>query len=139
MSLTRPVTTFTLFASALALMTGCGSSEPKRQAVSGTVKFQGKEIEAGTISFRSDGDGKYVGTGTITKGKYEIPAAVGLVPAKYRVAVTYPDPKIPAPRPDEPPGPSTPVRELLPKKYNDQTELTAEIKDGPNDVSFDLK
>ncbi len=103
------------------------------------MKYKGKEIESGTISFRSEGEGKYVGTGTITQGQYEIPATAGLVPAKYRVAITYPDPKVPAPRPDEPPGPSIAARELLPKKYNDETELTAEIKEGANDVSFDLK
>ena len=49
------------------------------------------------------------------------------------------NPKVPPPPPDEPPGVATVPREMLPARYADGTELKAEIKDGPNDVSFDLQ
>ncbi|MBN9122885.1 MAG: hypothetical protein J0I06_27730 [Planctomycetes bacterium] len=122
----------------VGFVVGCGKGEPKRYPVSGTVKYKGEPIKYGNISFRADNGAS--GGADIRDGKYEIPAVAGLPEGSYRVAVTYPDPKVPAPRPDEPPGPSTPVRELLPAKYNDKTELTAQIKaEGANDVSFDLK
>lgn len=123
----------------LGLAAGCGSSEPRRNPISGTVQFKGQPVQKGTINFRSEPDGKFVATGEIADGKYTIPQQSGLPAGKYSVAITYPDPKVPAPRPDEAPGEWKPVREMLPAKYNDKTELKADIKDGPNDVSFDLK
>lgn len=117
---------------------GCGPSESKRNPVSGTVKWKGLPIKGGTINFRSE-DGKHVATGTIVDGKYEIPPISGLPAGKYAVAISYPDPKVPAPRPDEPPGEAPVVREMLPAKYVEGTELNADIKAGPNDVSFDLQ
>jgi len=127
------------FGALLTLIAGCGDSGPKRNAVSGTVTFKNEPIKLGSISFRSVGDGAHVGTAEIKDGKYAILAQVGLPAAEYHVAVTYPDPKIPAPRPDEPPGVSTPVREMLPAKYNSQSTLKTPIKDGANDaVNFDL-
>jgi hypothetical protein len=122
----------------IGLMTGCGPSEPRRQPVSGVVKYKGAPLKKGTINFRSE-DGKYVGTGEIADGKYDIPQISGMPAGKYVVAISYPDPKIPAPKGDEPPGEWRPAREMLPAKYNDSSELKAEIKEGPNDVSYDLK
>ncbi len=126
-------TLFTL----LSLASGCGPQELARNPVTGSVSWKGQPVKSGTINFRSD-DGKHVGTGTIADGKYAIPAVSGLPAGKYAVAISYPDPKIPAPRPDEPPGQSGLVRELLPAKYSQGTELKADIKDLPNDVNFDL-
>jgi hypothetical protein len=122
----------------LGFVAGC-SSGPKRSPVSGTVKYKGQPIKAGTINFRSE-DGKHVGTGTITDGKYDIPLISGLPAGKYSVAISYPDPKVPAPKGDEAPGEAPPVREMLPAKYANGSDLKADIKDGPNtDVNFDLK
>ena len=119
------------------LIAGCGPSESKRNPVTGTVTWKGQPVKSGTINFRS-ADGKHVATGTIVDGKYEIPKVSGLPAGKYQVAISYPDPKVPAPRPDEPPGESQEVREMLPAKYTDGSELKADIKDGPNQVNYDL-
>jgi hypothetical protein len=136
MSLVR-LAAFLLFSTAVTVALGC-KAEAKRYGVSGTVKYKGEFIKSGTISFRSD-SGATSGA-QITDGKYEIPAKGGLPPGKYRVAITYPDPKAPKPKEGEPPGAVVEARDLLPAKYNDQTELHAEIKAEPtNDVSFDLK
>lgn len=137
MRLLNSATPLVLFTVGLAAV-GCGSSGPVRNAVSGTVTYKSQPIKSGTISFRSDDD-QHVGTGTITDGKYAIPWVSGLPAGKYIVAVSYPDPRIPAPREDEPPGESVTERELLPARYNENTELKAEIKNGTNDVSYDLK
>lgn len=125
----------------LAIAAGCGPSEPRRNPITGTVQFKGQPVKKGTINFRSEADGTYVTSGEIDDGKYHIPQPSGLPAGQYIVAITYPDPKVPAPRPDleEAPGEWRPVREMLPAKYNDNTELKALIKEGPNDVSFDLK
>ena len=121
---------------AAVVFAGCGT-EPRKNGVSGTVMWKGQPVKSGTINF-SSADGKFVATGTIVDGKYAIPQVSGVPAGNYLVAISYPDPKIPAPRPDEPPGESTPVRELLPARYADGTELRADIKDGDNTVDFNL-
>ena len=124
----------------IGFVSGCGNSGPKRNSVAGTVSFKGEPVKYGSISFRSTGGGKNVGTADIIDGKYTIISEVGLPAGDYDVAITYPDPKVPAPRGDEPPGVAAPVREMLPAKYNDKSELKATIKDGANDtVNYDLK
>ena len=129
-----------ILAALIGLVSGCGNSGPKRNSVAGTVTFKNEPIIYGSISFRSTGDGKHVGTADIKAGKYSIIPEVGLPTGDYVVAITYPDPKVPAPRGDEPPGVALPAREMLPAKYNDKSELKAIIKDGSNDnVNYDLK
>lgn len=124
----------------IGMITGCGNSGPKRNSVAGTVSFKGEPVKYGSISFRSAGGGKSVGTADIKDGKFLIVPEVGLPAGDYDVAITYPDPKVPAPRGDEAPGVALPVREMLPAKYNDKSELKATIKDGVNDaVNYDLK
>ncbi|OWK39734.1 hypothetical protein FRUB_05624 [Fimbriiglobus ruber] len=125
-----------VFVVCVALLVGCGSSEPKRYRVTGSVKYKGEPIKLGAISFRADNGA--TGGGQITNGQYDIPGAAGLTPGKYRVAITYPDPKTPAPRGDEPPGVAILAKEILPDKYNNQTTLTAEIKpESTNVINFD--
>jgi hypothetical protein len=128
---------FVICVSAALLIAGCGSSGPERYGVSGTVKYKGEPIKMGTISFRAD-DGS-TGGAQIKDGQYDIPAAGGLTPGKYRVAINYPDPKAPKPREDEPPGEVVEVRDLLPDKYHNNTELIADIKAESNKVDYDLK
>ena len=120
------------------LLAGCGSSGPKRYGVSGTVTWKGQPVKSGTINFRAE-NGE-CGGAQITDGKYEIPAAAGLPEGKYQVAISYPNPKAPAPKEDEAPGEFTEPADLLPDRYHENTELTAEINpESSNDVSFDLK
>lgn len=125
-----------LFLGVAGLM-GCGSSGPKRYGVSGSVKYKNEPIKFGTISFRSE-DGTTSGA-QIKDGKYDIPASGGLPPGKYRVAINYPDPKAPKPKEDELPGEVTAAKDLLPDRYHNNTELTAQIKAEQNQVDFDLK
>jgi hypothetical protein len=126
-----------IFCVGVAGLTGCGSSGPKRYGVSGSVKYKNEPIKFGTISFRSE-DGTTSGA-QIKDGKYDIPASGGLPPGKYRVAINYPDPKAPKPKEDELPGEVTAAKDLLPDRYHNNTELTAEIKAEHNQVDFDLK
>lgn len=121
----------------LAYCGGC-DSQPRRYAVSGAVSYKGEPIKFGSISFRAD-DGS-TGAGQIENGKYEIAAVGGLLPGTYRVAINYPNPKIPLPSGNEAPGEPLPIREMLPPKYNDQTELTLIVGESDKiDANFDLK
>jgi hypothetical protein len=109
-------------------------------------------IPAGAITFLNE-QGTAVGGAPIKDGVFDIPAASGLPAGNYKVTISYPDPKgAPPVKEDEPPGVGDPggkpgdnvdprpVKELLPAKYNRETELKAEIKDGdPNKLTFDLK
>jgi hypothetical protein len=138
-----------LFICSATLLTGC-SSGPKRYKVTGNVKYKGTPITAGTITFL-DEKGGVAGGAPIKDGAFEIEQKAGLLPGKYKVSISYPDPKRAprAPEPGELPGEGDPaggadmsreVKDLLPAKYNRQTELTAEVKeDGSNDFPFDLK
>jgi hypothetical protein len=129
---------------ASALSAGCGGSDDlPRQAVSGTVIFDGKPLESGMIQFQPTSAGEATAGGAaITSGRYAIPESEGLVPGKYLVMITgvlAP----PAAAKAEMPGDSRPIgpaREMIPAKYNAKTELAAEVtKGGPNRFEFDLK
>ena len=123
---------------ATSLLAGCGS-EPKKLRVSGTVKYKGAPLPNGAITFIPDGGAGSMGGATIKDGAFEMPAATGLLAGKYKVAVSQPDPKGAAPDGDAP-GASRDAKELIPAKYNAQTELGAEVKpEGPNEFPFDLK
>jgi hypothetical protein len=147
---------FTIIGVLLALsvaLVGCGSG-PKRNKVSGTVKYKGVPVTAGTITFLTD-QGSAAGGAPIKDGVFEIPQATGLASGSYKVTISYPDPKGAgaaakegeAPGVGDPAGKQAdgipdprPVKDLLPAKYNRETELKADIKDGePNELTFDLK
>jgi len=138
--MTRPLLGGILVLSAAFTTAGC-SSEPKRYKVSGTVTYKGQPIPAGSILFKSEDPAVgTMGGSAINDGRYEIPQANGLLAGKYKVSISYPDPKGPAPKEGEAPGEGRETRELLPAKYNAATELTAEVRsDGDNVFSFDLK
>lgn len=126
-------------AMALTALEGCGG-EPKQLSVTGTVSFNGKPLEDGTIEFTSDsGAGLPVGS-MITQGRYELPNPPGLAAATYLVRInsrggTREDPDAP---PDlEIAAPDS--GEQIPRQYNEETMLRAVVAaDGPNTFSFEL-
>jgi hypothetical protein len=124
---------------------GCGGADDTlpREAVSGTVSFEGAPLAQGTIQFMPTAQGAdgsaTVGSGIITDGKYSIAQEQGLVPGTYKVIVSSAPPGPPVT--DEAPGivPPTP-RDLIPAKYNAASTLTAEVKAGTdNTFDFDLR
>lgn len=124
---------------ALALTVGCGKSEPKRYPVAGTVKYKDKLIPVGSVTFIPEGGDATMGGAPIKDGKYDMPAVAGLRAGKYKVAISYPDPKG-TPAAGDAPGASLDAKNLLPAKYNEQTELRAEVvPDKSNEFNFDLK
>jgi len=122
----------------LAGVAGCQGGGPQRYAVSGEVKFQGRPLDQGAVTFLAQDPSLASGGGAMIKdGRYSIPAEHGLLPGKYRVMVTSAAPGAP-PDPDAPPGPAGPLpKDRISLKYNAETTLTAEVTAaGPNTFNF---
>jgi hypothetical protein len=124
-------------------LTGCGGSDKlPREAVSGTVSVEGKPLKTGLITFLPDDSNTPTqGGGVVLEGKYTIPRNQGLVPGKYRIVITSPEDK-PAPldMTNNAPGmPPPPVKEVIPRQYNSESLLTADVKAGAkNEFEFNL-
>jgi hypothetical protein len=134
---------FILEMAALTILAGCGGAgdELPREAVSGTVNFDGAPLRSGMIQFQpADQSATTAGAAGITDGSYSIAKAEGLVPGKYLVSITS-TPATPATPPVSMPGdPVAPPKEPIPAQYNAKTNLTAEVtKGGPNNFGYVLK
>ena len=109
--------------------------------VGGTVSVDGRPpAEGSSITFIPT-DGKGSGGGSSIKdGKY----AVTLTAGDYKVEIRVPEPvgaaKGAKGAKAEGPGPGGPanIKESLPAKYNDRTELTLAVKAGKNEKNWEL-
>jgi hypothetical protein len=120
-------------------LAGCGGG-PRRYGASGVVKWQGRPLDQGAITFLPLDPAQGSSGGALIKdGRYSIPARQGLLPGRYKVTVSSADPRK-APDPDAPPGPAGPLpKDRVKPKYNSQTELTAEVRaEGPNTFDFEV-
>lgn len=123
-------------AAALSMVVGCGPREEKRFSVSGTVKFEGKPIENGSISFVPEGgrsaDGKLLSPdgGAIENGSY----ACRVRPGKMIVQVTGAK-RVKPQKGDDP----TLIlyEDFIPAEFNTESTLTIEIS-GDTQKNFDL-
>lgn len=121
---------------ALLALVGCDSG-PKMGDVSGSVTVDGQTPALGSSITFVPTDGKAGGGGaTLQNGKYAVKLATGA----YKVEIRVPKPVAKAPKPREGPGPGgvANIEESLPAKYHDQTELTFEVKAGPNEKNWPL-
>jgi hypothetical protein len=119
----------------LAGLAGCGGTG--QAEVEGTVLHDGQPIPGGSIAFLPADQGRAAG-GTILDGRYHIPAKFGPAPGRYRVEIRWAKPTGRQYRSET--GHTLDVTEEgLPQKYNDKSELTADLKSGKNTVNFDLK
>ena len=134
--------TVALLFAGLAL-TGCGrSGSEHRAAVRGKVATDGKPVESGSISFVPVAkDGGPSAGGTIVDGNYVIERDDGPYVGKQQVkiyAMRKTGRKVES---GDPAPPGTLVDEMaqvLPAKYNEKTELDAEIQPGENEIDFNL-
>ncbi len=123
-----------------AALHGCGETKDPhgRQAVSGTVTFQGKPLDHGRIQFLPpDNTGLNAGA-LIRDGKYQIPREQGLVPGTYRVEINAPEQGAPPPGP---PGADVvePARERIPPEFHRDSQRTIEVKaDQANKFDFTI-
>lgn len=121
------------------LAAGCSEAGPARQPVAGTITLDGKPLAAGTITF-APLDGATAATAPILDGAYRLGRAEGPTPGRYQVAISAVQPtgKRIA-HPDFPGETIDEVRDLVPPRYNAQTELAVEITpDGEQTLPFRL-
>jgi hypothetical protein len=123
------------------LLAGCGPGVEGRYPVRGKVSYNGELVASGSIVFvPADPDAKGVirAGGTITDGEYDIPAKYGPYPGAHKVEIVWRRPtgrKITA---DDPPVLIDERVNVIPAKYNEQTELTVEIARDENVFDFAL-
>ncbi|WP_435018056.1 hypothetical protein TA3x_005696 [Tundrisphaera sp. TA3] len=150
MKLSRPSSWAPLACASLLAVasSGCGmagSDDLPREAISGKVTLDGQPLAQGVIQFlpasRNEG---IAGGATIEAGSYSVPRAQGLVPGQYRVTInSVKDGGASQAAPADSPGPIVAAevpKELLPPKYNAQSDLVAKVQAGQaNQFDFDLK
>jgi hypothetical protein len=135
-----------LMAAVAVAIAGCGRAATDRRSVSGEVTLDGKPVDGGNIQIDPLDAKQTSATGALIQvGRYSIPRQTGLAPGKYRVRIYWADRKVKAdsvpgaPGSAGPPGPMSvaPLKELIPAKYNTESELTIEVL--PNDANkFDF-
>jgi hypothetical protein len=123
----------------VGLLGGCGSGidEPPLVPVTGTVNVDGTGAEGLEIEFLPQTTGGVSTAKTGPGGKYELiykDGSKGAVIGTHTVKIVRPNPG------GGPAGGETGavVENPLPAKYNDQTTLTADVKEGNNDIPFEL-
>lgn len=132
----------TVYAVLLTAATGCSGESGDgiaREPMSGKVTFGGAALNNASIQF-IPADPK-AGTGTsaeIRAGEFTIPKERGAAPGGYKVMIS----SVVADEgsADQAPGaPSKPKPDPIPKKYNVNSLLNAEVRAGaPNDFTFSL-
>jgi hypothetical protein len=133
MRLARVAAAFAAGVVAAAAAAGCGG--PAAGEVAGLVTLDGTPVGSGAISFiPADGKAPTAG-GAIVDGKYNV-ANVPVGTAKVVINGS----KVVGKKALY--GPGSPERatygELLPDRYNDKSELTFEVKHGPQTKDWEL-
>lgn len=118
---------------------GCGGG-PERLGVAGQVTLDGQPLPDGEIVFRPTAatEGPSV-AGSIENGAYDIPDERGPVPGSYAVTITAERKTGRKIKADILGNATTDQYEqYLPERYNDKTELSAEIAESRDDLDFEL-
>ena len=118
------------------IQVGCGGGLPDGQAeVSGRVMVDGVAPDEGAITFSPADRLSPTSGGMIVNGEYSVRAAVGEAKVAIRVPKVVGEQKLYK----SPDAPLQRVKtESLPAKFNDDTELTFEVKPGKNTCNFSL-
>lgn len=121
---------------AVLAVAGCGSGDggPAKYKVTGTVTFNGQNVSDGQIIFTPTENGMGPEAGFIKDGKYSVMSKGG----KQKVSITA-SREVPGKTQSDFKGGTVPLLEsYIPEKYNKNTELVAEVKNGSNSVDFKL-
>lgn len=117
------------------LLQVAGCSDPTQGVVSGSIVVDGQPAEQGGITYIPlDKDGRTAGA-EILDGKYS-----GVVPVgKYRVELRVPKKVGETKIYDTPDSPIQPImEEVLPAKFNENSELTLDVPAGKLTKDYDL-
>ena len=127
---------FGMFLAIAMLATISAGCQPSNMAtISGKVTLDGKPIENGTISFvPTDGNSSSAGT-RITNGEYTLTLPLGTKRVEItasevvgqRAAYGADSPKVDV------------MRSMIPKRYNQESELSIDVKAGKSNHDFNLE
>ncbi len=117
----------------LALVGGC--KKRTTGTVSGVVTIDGTPVKTGAISFFPTNRKAATAGGEITDGQYSAEVAPGVAKVEIRVPKVVGQKKL-YNTPDSPVRPI--MAEVLPAKYNDETQLTVDVQLGTNQHDFPL-
>jgi hypothetical protein len=109
---------------------GCGGTT--RTSVSGKVTFDGEPVPTGQIVFEPIGPGR-VGIAQIADGAYNMPPEQGPTAGSYIVRITANRPtgrKAAGGRGNERKTQMDQYEQFIPARYNEQSELKAEVGEG---------
>ena len=118
-----------MWAIGLLVLAGCGGHDGRR-AIEGTVTLDGEPLAKGTITFRPQpGTSSPTAGATISGGRFSVPGDKSVLAGTFRVEIIATrktgkksqDPILGI-MVDE-------VEQYLPARYNQQSELTAEVTD----------
>lgn len=127
------------------LMTGCGDrgyKGDKRYPLTGKVTFDGVPVDNGIISFKSESgsEKEKPAGGVISNGTYSVPEGQGVIAGTYQVEIRWSRPTGKQFKDTNDTGAMIDeVKQVIPAKFNDVTELRAKVGTGSTKFDFDLK
>jgi hypothetical protein len=120
-----------LLGALLGAIAGCGGSGPKKFDVSGTVTFDGVPVADGDLTFTPEDKSRGAEGGKIKDGKYTMKAHEGK--NKIQIIATRIVPgKKGAMGEDF-------IEQYIPAKFNEKSDLSADVGAGKTEHNFDLK
>jgi len=118
-----------------------GDKEVPTQGLSGTIRFGGRPMPRGIVRFVSMDSLQCAAGSYVKNGRYEVPAELGLAPARYHVEFSSSDDEtlrqmIAATNRGE----TFEVKEEVPERYNRFSEIEVDLSSGSVlEAHFDLK
>jgi hypothetical protein len=117
----------------LLMLSGCSNSN--RGVVSGSVTIDGQSVKSGSIAFFPTDEKSPTTGASITDGQYTAQVPLGHAKVQIRVAKQVGQKKL-YNTADSPVQPI--MQEILPARYNDDTELRLDVKPGNTVKNFEL-
>ncbi len=119
---------------------GCGDDGPNVGRVQGVVTLGGKPLPEATVFFQHQDGGRIARAVTDESGRYVLnfslsKAGAIVGPNSVRISTLVEPLRDDAGRL----VPGTGKEEIVPKKYNRESELVVEVKSGKNELNFDLE
>ena len=132
----------TFIATLLLATAGCAGSGDglPREPISGKVMLDGQPLDGGMITFLPEGGGEPVVSSVVKDGAFELPRADGPIAGGHRVTIwaTKPTGRM-VPDPDNRKNKIEETRNIIPRRYNVDSGLKAEVKtQAENSFTFDL-
>jgi hypothetical protein len=125
----------------LIAVAGCSGREyegAKRYPLSGKVTYDGEPIDFGSISFLPEAGDRPSG-GLIENGTYSVPEPKGANAGQHRVEIRWRKMTNRKVRDPDSGEMYDERKEALPKRYHEDSELTADVSAKQTKFDFDLK